>query len=197
VTLSLLHLEYLEHSGRLPVYAVLRDLPDVAEEATPIHAPDSPRRREGVLDYAGAKPHYVDSSAGELIEVELFVAVLGAANYTFAEATRTQGGRDWISSHQRTFRFFKGVPRATVCDQLKSGVVVPCRYEPGVQRTYEELHQRGIRHVPRNLRGIRLRGRRRLARFRGDPFRGTPQDQLQNDQECRASVSWSRTEHPS
>jgi transposase len=71
--------------------------------------------------------------------VELFVAVLGASNYTYAEATRTQRVPDWIASHIRAFAFFGGVTAAVVCDQLKSGVVVPCRYEPGLQRTYEEF----------------------------------------------------------
>ena len=76
-----------------------------------------------------------------MIAVELFVAVLGASNYTYAEATRTQQVPDWIASHQRAFAFFGGVTAALVLDQLKSGVVVPCRYEPGLQRTYEEFAQ--------------------------------------------------------
>ncbi len=76
-----------------------------------------------------------------MIEVELFVAVLGASNYTYAEATRTQQVPDWVASHQRAFQFFGGVTEAIVPDQLKSGVVVPCRYELGVQRTYDEFAQ--------------------------------------------------------
>jgi transposase len=74
-----------------------------------------------------------------VLEVELFVAVLGASNYTYAEATRTQQVPDWIASHQRAFTYFQGVPGAVVPDQLKSGVTAPCRYEPGLQRTYEEF----------------------------------------------------------
>ncbi len=74
-----------------------------------------------------------------MIAVELFVGVLGASNYTYAEATRTQQLADWLGSHERMFRFFGGVTVALVCDQLKSGVTVPCRYEPGLQRTYEEF----------------------------------------------------------
>jgi len=91
------------------------------------------------VDYAGQKPTIVDAATGELMAVELFVAVLGASNYTYAEATRSQQVPDWIASHQRAFQFFGGVPSAVVPDQLKSGVVVPCRYEPGLQRTYEEF----------------------------------------------------------
>ncbi len=74
-----------------------------------------------------------------MIEVELFVAVLGASNYTYAEATRTQRGPDFIASHVRAFQDLGGVPAALVPDQLKSGVTLACRYEPGIQRTYEEL----------------------------------------------------------
>jgi transposase len=91
------------------------------------------------VDYAGKKPHIVDPNTGELIEVELFVAVLGASNYTYAEATRTQRGPDFIASHLRAFRELGGVPLAVVPDQLKSGVTLACRYEPGIQRTYEDL----------------------------------------------------------
>jgi transposase len=93
------------------------------------------------IDYSGKKPSIVDPRTGEVIEVELFVAVLGASNYTYAEATRTQQVPDWLASHQRAFQFFGGVTTAVVCDQLKSGVTLACRYEPGLQRTYEEFAQ--------------------------------------------------------
>jgi transposase len=75
------------------------------------------------------------------VDVELFVAVLGASNFTYAEATYTQRGPDWIASHVRALEYFGGVPAALVPDQLKSGVTRACLYEPGVQRTYEELAQ--------------------------------------------------------
>src|SRR5216684_758735 len=93
------------------------------------------------VDYAGKKPSMIEATTGEVITVELFVAVLGASNYTYAEATRTQQVPDWVASHQRAFQFFGGVTEAIVPDQLKSGVVVPCRYEPGLQRTYDEFAQ--------------------------------------------------------
>src|SRR5207237_10893467 len=93
------------------------------------------------VDYSGKKPHIVDCKTGELIDVELFVAALGASNYTFAEASLTQSGPDWIASHVRALGYFGGAPAALVPDQLKSGVTKPCRYEPEVQRTYEELAQ--------------------------------------------------------
>ena len=90
------------------------------------------------VDYAGQKSRLVEPTTGEVTEVELFVAVLGASNYTYAEATRTQQVPDWLASHQRAFQFFGGVTAAVVCDQLKSGVTLACRYEPGLQRTYED-----------------------------------------------------------
>jgi len=59
--------------------------------------------------------------------------------HTYAEATLTRQVPDWIASHQPAFAFLGGVTTALVYDQLKSGVVIPCRYEPGLQRTYEEF----------------------------------------------------------
>ena len=90
------------------------------------------------VDYSGKRPEIIDLSTGEVIKVEPFVAVLGASNFTYAEATMTQKGHDWIASHVRTLKFIGGAPKAIVCDQLKSGVSRACRYEPEVQRTYEE-----------------------------------------------------------
>lgn len=91
------------------------------------------------VDYSGKKPSVVDPSTGEVREVELFVAVLGASNFTFAEATETQRGIDFIGSHVHAFAHFGGVTRALVPDQLKSAVTQACRYDPGIQRTYEEM----------------------------------------------------------
>jgi transposase len=66
------------------------------------------------------------------------VAVLGASNYVYAEATRTQQVTDFIAIHVRAFEFLGGVPAALVPDQLKSAVTRASRYEPGLQRTYQE-----------------------------------------------------------
>lgn len=91
------------------------------------------------VDYSGKRPTIVDPKTGDLVAVELFVAVLGASSHTYAEATWTQRGPDWIASHVRALEFFGGVPSAITCDCLKSGVMRACRYEPEIQRTYEEL----------------------------------------------------------
>lgn len=91
------------------------------------------------VDYSGKKAAYFDPRTGERIECELFVAVLGASNLTYAEATTTQRREDFLRSHVRAHRFFCGVPRLWVPDNLKSGVTRACRYEPTLQRDYEEL----------------------------------------------------------
>ncbi len=72
------------------------------------------------------------------MEVELFVGVLGASNFTCAEATLSQREPDLIANHVRTLKCIGGVPGAIVPDQLKSGVTTSCRYEPGIECTYEE-----------------------------------------------------------
>jgi transposase len=142
VTLELLHLEYLEqhpagyrYTQFCEVYR--RWLKRRGLSMRQVH----PGGEKCFVDYAGKKPSIIDGATGEVIDVELFVAVLGASNYTYAEATRTQQVPDWLASHQRAFHYFGGVTAAVVPDQLKSGVVLACRYEPGLQRTYEQFAQ--------------------------------------------------------
>src|ERR1035437_323617 len=76
---------------------------------------------------------------GDATTAEIFVAVLGASNYSYSEATGTQGLADWIGAHMRTFEFLGGVPEIIVPDNLKSGITKACRYEPSVNRTYAEM----------------------------------------------------------
>jgi transposase len=142
VTLQLLHLEYLERHPNGYRYTTF------CGHYSAWVAKRSPSMRQVhhggdklFVDYSGNKPHIVDPQTGEVTEVELFVAALGASSFTYAEATLTQQVPDWIGSHVRTLEAIGGVPRAFVPDQLKSGVVVACRYEPGIQRSYEELAQ--------------------------------------------------------
>jgi transposase len=105
------------------------------------------------VDYAGDTIAVQDPAGGPARQAQLFVAVLGASSYTFAEATWTQGLPDWIGSHIRAFEFFAGVPELVVPDNLKSGVTKPCRYEPGVNITYEEMAQHyGVAVVPARVR---------------------------------------------
>jgi transposase len=91
------------------------------------------------VDYAGLTLPLTDRATGEIHPVQIFVGTLGASSYTFAEGTLTQSIPDWIGSHGRAFAFFGGVSELIVCDNLKTGVTTPCRYEPELQRTYEEM----------------------------------------------------------
>ncbi len=91
------------------------------------------------VDYAGMTIPIINSSTGEIQQAEIFVAVLGASNYTFAEATLTQSLPDWIGSHVRAFYFFNGVPEIVVPDNLKSGVTHAHRYEPDINLTYLDM----------------------------------------------------------
>jgi transposase len=140
VTLALLHVEYLEkHPDGLRYTAFCEHYRRWRERQRPVMRQTHVAGEKVFVDYSGDKPHVVDPSTGETQEVELFVAVLGASNLTYACATRSQQVADWCAGHVGAFEYFGGVPRATIPDQLKSGVSKSCRYEPGVQRTYEEL----------------------------------------------------------
>lgn len=91
------------------------------------------------VDYAGPTIPVVDPNTGEIRNAQLFIAVLGASNYTYAEATWSQGSYDWLSSHARAFAYIGGVPALVVPDNLKSGVTKPSRYEPELNTSYLEL----------------------------------------------------------
>ncbi|MBC7337370.1 MAG: IS21 family transposase, partial [Clostridia bacterium] len=91
------------------------------------------------VDYAGQTREVVDPVTGAIRQAQIFVAVLGASNYTYAEATWSQQIEDWIGSHVRALAFFGGVPEAIVPDNLKSGVNKACRYEPDINPTYHDL----------------------------------------------------------
>ena len=88
------------------------------------------------VDYSGKRIGIVDPATGEIHEAEIFVAVLGASNLTYAEATWTQQLPDWTGAHVRMFRFFGGVPKLLVPDNLKSGVNKASFYDPEINRTY-------------------------------------------------------------
>ena len=150
VTLALLHIEYLERHP--DGYAYTQFCGYYKRWRGQQKRSMRQRHRAGeklFVDYSGKKPEIVDPRSGEVREVELFVAVLGASNYTYAEATESQQSADFIASHVRTFEYFGGVAELLVPDQLKSGVTKACRYEPGLQRTYEEMAEHyGIAVLP-------------------------------------------------
>jgi len=91
------------------------------------------------VDYCGPTMNIVDPTTGECRTAQVFVAVMGASNYTFAEATFSQKLEDWVMSHSRCFEFLGGVPELIIPDNLKSAVTKPCRYEPDLNPTYQQL----------------------------------------------------------
>lgn len=101
------------------------------------------------VDYSGKKIDIVNPETGEVVEAEIFVAVLGASNYTYAEATGTQSLPDWIGSHVHMFDYISGCPRLLVPDNLKSGVNKASFYDPEINRTYGRMAEHyGIGIVP-------------------------------------------------
>ena len=142
VTLRLLHEEYLQQHPDGYGYTKFREhYRGWADKHQLVMRQVHKAGEKIFVDYSGKKPAYVNPETGERVECELFVAVMGASNYTFAEATATQRSHDWISSHVRLVEFLGGVPGVVVPDQLKTGVVIASRYEPAIQRTYQEWSQ--------------------------------------------------------
>ena len=91
------------------------------------------------VDYAGQTVDLVGPGTGEVRPAQIFVAVMGASNYTYAEATATQSLPDWIGAHVRALAFMGGVPAQLVPDNPKVGVDRANWYEPGLNRTYLDL----------------------------------------------------------
>ena len=91
------------------------------------------------VDFAGDTVAVIDPTTGEVAQAHVFVAVLGASNYTYAEARWSEALPDWIGAHVNAFTAIGGVAHAIVCDNLKAGVTAACRYEPGINRTYQDL----------------------------------------------------------
>jgi transposase len=105
------------------------------------------------VDYCGQTLPIVDATTGGIRDAQVFVAVLGASNYTYAEATWSQSLPDWIGSHVRAFGYFGAVPACIVPDNLKSGVTTPCRYEPDLNATYQDMAAHyGVAVIPARVR---------------------------------------------
>lgn len=108
------------------------------------------------VDYAGQTVAVINRTTGEIHQAQIFVAVLGASNYTYLEATWSQGLEDWLMAHVRAFEFFGGVPASVVPDNLKSGVHRPHRYEPDLNPSYAELAAHyGVAVIPARVRAPR------------------------------------------
>src|SRR5499425_2626055 len=91
----------------------------------------------------------MDPRGGPVQQAHLFVAVLGASSYTYAEATADEQLASWIGAHVRAFEFYDGVPKLVVPDNTKTGVTKACRYDPDLNPTYQEMAMHyGIGVVP-------------------------------------------------
>lgn len=91
------------------------------------------------IDYCGPTVPIVSPTTGEVRQAQVFVAVLGASDYTFAEATWSQSLPDWLQSHVRAFEFSGGTPALQIPDNLKSSVSKACRYDPELNPSYQQL----------------------------------------------------------
>jgi transposase len=182
VTLELLHLEYLQEHPDGYRYTAYCEVYRRWRARKPVWMRQSHKAGEKAFtDYSGKKPHLIEPSTGEIVEVELFVAALGASSYTYVEATRTQRIADWLGSHNRMVEFYSGVTTMVVPDQLKSAVTAPCRYEPGITRSYAQWAQHyGTAIVPARPRkprdkakvevAVQVAQRWVLARLRNETF---------------------------
>jgi transposase len=101
------------------------------------------------VDWAGPKIPIYDRHSSEVTPASLFVAVLGASSYTFAQATLSQDLPNWIASHIAAFEYFNGTTKLIVPDNPRTGVDRACRYEPDLNRTYHEMSQHyGVAIMP-------------------------------------------------
>ena len=91
------------------------------------------------VDYSGTRMTVIDPATGAARPAEIFIAVMGASNMTYVEASWSQALPDWIGAHTRAFAAFGAVPALVVSDNLKSGVIRACFYEPEVNRSYAEM----------------------------------------------------------
>ncbi|MFQ6047533.1 MAG: IS21 family transposase, partial [Gemmatimonadales bacterium] len=90
-------------------------------------------------DSSGDGIPMIDRTTGEVKEAQLFVAVMGASNYTYAEATDSQTSAAWVTCVAHAFEFLGGVPALVVPDQPRAVVRKPCRYDPQLQAVFEDL----------------------------------------------------------
>src|SRR3954469_9485941 len=112
------------------------------------------------VDFAGHTMEVIDGATGEIHRAEVFVAVLGASSYVFAQATWTQSLPDWIAAHVNMLAAINGVPRQIVSDNLRAGITRACFYEPLVNRTYADMmafRSRLLASAPNRRHGVALR----------------------------------------
>jgi len=182
VTLSLLWEEYKEQSLQGYQYSRYCDLYRAWEGKLHLWMRQEHKAGEKTfVDYCGQTVPITDPADGTVHEAAVFVAVMGASNYAYAEATWTQQLPDWIGSHVRAFSFFNGVSELIAHDNLRNGVTRSCRYEPEGNQTYlNMLAHYGTASFPGRARhprdqakveaGVQIVQRWILARLRNRKF---------------------------
>lgn len=182
VTQQLLWMEYIEKYPQGYCYSQFCALyREWAKKLNPTMRLHHKAGEKLFVDYTGQTVPVIDPNTGEIKEAEIFVAVLGASSYTYAEAQWAQDLANWTGGHVRTFDFIGGVTEVVVPDNLKAGVTHPCRYEPDINMTYQELAEHyGIAVVPARVRkprdkakaevGVQVVERWILARLRNLKF---------------------------
>ena len=114
---------------------------------------EHPAGEKCFVDYCGQTMPVTDRHTGEIRQAQIFVGVMGASNYTYAEATFSQTLPDWIGSHIRMLEYFGAAPEILVPDNLKSGVSKTCRYEPDTNPSYHAFaNHYGIAVIPARSR---------------------------------------------
>ena len=139
-TLHVLHEEYLAEYPAGINYSLFCQRYQGFRKSLKSHMRQTYQAGERVfMDYAGPTVGIVDISSGEVRRAQIFVGVLGASNYIYAEAHWSQKLPDWIAAHVRMFEHFGGVPSVVVCDNLKSAVIKASRTEPVINAAYQNL----------------------------------------------------------
>jgi transposase len=157
-----------------------------AKQLDPVMRQEHRAGEKMFVDYAGMTVAVFDMQSAKMGDAQIFVAVLGASNYTYAEATWTQTLPDWIASHTRAFNYFGGVAQVVVPDNLKAGVSKACFYEPNINPTYLDMaNHYGTVVIPTRVRrpkdkakvevGVQIVERWILARLRDRQFFSLPQ----------------------
>jgi len=146
VTRQLIYEEYSSNSKaktenpELPSYSQFcRDFRAWLKQRKPSLRHEHKGGEQVQVDYCGPTVSILCQKTGNVRSAQIFVGVLSASNYTFAEATWSQKLPDWIDSHVNMYQFFGGVPALTLTDNLRSGVTKACRYEPVVNETYNQM----------------------------------------------------------
>ena len=167
VTLQLLWYEYKETNPDGYQYSQFCNLYQQWQKKLDVTLRQKHRAGEKLfIDYCGQTVPIIDSATGEITQAEIFIAALGASSYTFAEASPGQDLPSWIRSHVHAFEFFGGVPKILVPDNLKAGVTHPCRYEPDVNPTYQDLAQHyATTVIPARVRRPRGQSQGRIGRL--------------------------------